>query len=317
VAWLRGFGVLLLLALGLCGALFAQPLQAVPALTARVIDGPGGLPQERRNALEARLAAFEAERGTQIAVLLVRSTAPENIGSYAQRVGDAWKLGRAGVGDGLLIVVAVDDRRIWIATSKALEGAVPDLAARQIIRERITPAFRQGDLAGGLEAGVEALMTRIGAEGLPAPAPPTPIEQLGGDWGSQLEQAALFFFVAVPVISMVFTGIFGRRLGALLTGGASGGLAWLFTGSLGLAIAAGVVALVIVGVLGVGALLQRAGSATRRHRGRAGPVVWGGGTGGWNGGGWSGGGDGGGFGGGGFSSGGGGDFGGGGAGGDW
>lgn len=300
----------LLMAL-LAGSAHAQDVLPVPVLTARVIDQTGTLAEPERAALEAKLAAFEAQAGPQIVVLMVASTQPEDIAAYAQRVGDSWKIGRREVGDGLLIVVAKNDRRLWIASAKALEGAVPDLAARQIIQNTITPAFKRGDFAGGLSAGVDQLIARIKGEGLPAPAsrPAGGGDGLLGDAG--IEELLIFFFVAIPIISMVLTGIFGRRLGSLLTSGAAGGIGWMFTGSVPIAIAAGVVSLIVVGVLGIGSALKRAGNV---HRGRAGPVIWGGGTGGWGGGGgWSSGGGGGG----GFSSGGGGDFGGGGAGGDW
>lgn len=306
MALLRLLALLLAVA---SGTLLAQDVLPVPPLSARVIDQTSTLAESDRAALEAKLAAFEAQAGPQLVVLIVRSTAPEDIASYAQRVGDAWKIGRRDVGDGLLIVVAKDDRRLWIATAKALEGAVPDLAARQIIQNTISPAFKRGDFAGGLSAGVDHLIARIKGEGLPAPAPRAASD--GGRGGVDVQELLIFFFVAVPLISMMLTGIFGRRLGSLLTSGAAGGIGWLFTGSVAIGIAAGVVALIVVGVLGIGSALRRVGGL--RH-GRAGPVVWGGGTGGWGGGhgGWGGGGSGGGF-----SSGGGGDFGGGGAGGDW
>lgn len=305
--------------IGVAALATAQGLLAVPPLTGRVVDTVALLEPPQRAMLESQLAAFEAERGSQIVVLVVGSTAPEDLPSFAQRVGDAWKLGRPGVGDGLLVLLARDDRRVWIATSKALEGAVPDLAAREIIRTVMTPAFRNGEFAGGLSAGLEALMVRIRAEGLPLPPAPRTEGSPSVDNGHWLEDAALFFFVGVPVISMLMTTVFGRRLGALLTAGARGGLAWWWSGSLVVSVVAGVLALVLVGVLGVGALMQQAarggllgrassggGGARGRRRGDT-AVIWGGGTGGWGGGG----------GGGGFSSGGGGDFGGGGAGGDW
>jgi uncharacterized protein len=290
--------------------LHAQDVLPVPALTARVIDQTGTLAQADRDALESKLAQFEASAGPQIVVLLVASTAPEDIASYAQRVGDAWKIGRRDVGDGLLVVVAKDDRRIWIATAKALEGAVPDLAARQIIQNTISPAFKRGDFAGGLSAGVDQLIARVKGEDLPAPASRERGASATGLGGFGLEELLIFFFVAVPVVSGVLTGIFGRRLGSLLTSGAAGAIGWFVTSSMVIAAAVGVVALIVVGVFGIGSALRRAGDA---HRGRAGPVIWGGGSGGWGGSGGFGGGGGGG----GFSSGGGGDFGGGGAGGDW
>jgi len=202
--------------------------------------------------------------------------------------------------------VAKNDRKIWIAPAKALEGAIPDLAARQIIQNTISPAFKQGDFAGGLNAGVDALMARIRGENLPAPQPRSGGD-LGGGFG--IQELLMFFFVGVPIIGAVLTGIFGRKLGSLLTGGAAGGMGWWFTQSVVLAGLAGIVALFVVCIVGIGSALKGA------TRGRSGPIVWGGGPGGGFGGGGFGGGGGGG--GGGFSSGGGGDFGGGGAGGGW
>jgi uncharacterized protein len=291
-----------LLLAALCAAAWAhaQDLLPVPALTARVIDQTGTLTEPQRAALENKLAAFESSKGAQIAVLLVPSTAPEELADYTQRVGDAWKLGRADVGDGVLLVVAKEQRRARIAVAKTLQGAIPDLAARQIIDQQIRPAFRANDYAGGLNAAVDALMQRVQAEALPGVR-----ERSGGQAreGLQLEELAMFFFVAVPIIGAVLTGIFGRKLGSLLTAGAAGGLGWWFSTSVLVAVGAGIVALVVVGILGIGSAMRGMGS-----RGRSLPHI----------GGWSGGGGfGGGGGGGGFSSGGGGDFDGGGASGDW
>lgn len=276
----------------------AQTLQPVPPLSARVIDLTATLSEPQRAALESKLAAFETKTGSQMVLLLVPTTQPEDIADYTQRVGDVWKIGRRDVGDGLLIVVAKDDRRVRIAPAKALEGAVPDLAAKQIIEGTLTPAFRQGDFAGGLNAAVDRLAARITGEALPAPSRDRGARQATG---LDLEELAIFFFVGVPIVGAVLTGVMGRRLGSLATGGVAGTIGWWLSASLLLGVAAGLVALVLVGVLGVGAAGRRGGG----HGGP--PIIWGGG----GGGGW-GGGDGGGF-----SSGGGGDFGGGGASGDW
>ncbi len=280
----------------LLGNAFAQSMAVIPALSGRVVDSAGLLGPTALSALERKLAAFEAQGGTQIVVLTLRSTAPEDIASYAQRVGDTWKIGRRQVGDGLLIVVAKDDRRVWIAPAKALEGAVPDLAAKKIIDRSITPAFKNQDYAAGLDAGVEALIARIRGEDLPAPQH----ARDGSAFG--LETLAMFFLVGVPIVGGLLTSVLGRKLGALATAGATGALAGWLSASLVLGGLAAVVAWVVVGLLGVGSSGGRGG----RHRG--GPsVIWGGGG---SGGGFS-------SGGGGFSSGGGGNFGGGGAGGNW
>ncbi len=271
----------------------------VPALSARVIDQTATLDATQLQALSAKLERIERERGSQIVVLLVLTTLPEDIAAYAQRVGDSWKIGRRDVGDGLLLIVAKNDRKVRIEVAKTLEGAVPDLAAKQIIDQRITPAFRAGDFAGGLNAAVDRLEERIAAEGLPAPV----IEQVVRDDGMHLQDLAIFLFVGAPVIGAVFSGIFGRKLGALTTGGAVGGLGWWFTASALIGAGAGVLALILVGVMGVGG---------RRGGGGGGlggpPIIWGGGGG--RSGGFGGGG-------GGFRSGGGGNFGGGGASGGW
>lgn len=304
---LLSLGVLVSGAAPFIGTARAQDLQPVPALTARVMDRTGTLSAAQRDALEAKLAAFEAKAGPQIVVLMVATTQPEDIAAFTQRLGDAWKIGRKDVGDGLLLVVAKDDRRLWIAPAKALEGAIPDLAARQIIRDRITPAFRNGDYAGGLNQGLDALIARMQGEALPAPRG----SASGGatEVGFQLEDLWIFLFVAVPVAGGVLSRLLGRKVGSALAGAAAGGMAWWVTHSLLLGLGAAVLGWFIVGVLGLGAALRGMGG----RRGRRGPVVFGDHS---AGGGWSGaGGGGGGFGG--FSSGGGGDFGGGGAGGNW
>lgn len=296
--------LLLAAALGaLSGLALAQAVLPVPPLSGRVVDQTGTLTAEQQQALSDKLAAVETKRGSQIVVLMVGSTQPEDIAAYGQRVADQWKIGRLAVGDGILIVVAKDDRRVRIEVAKALEGAVPDLAARQIISEVITPAFRKNDFAGGLNAAIDRLDARIGNEGLPEPssAQNGPLPPSGH--GFNLQDLAIFLFVAVPVIGAVLTGILGRKLGSLATAAAAGGMGWWLSASVLVALGAGVVALFLILVMGVGAARR----GVSRSSGHGGPIIWGGG----GGGGW-GGGDGGGF-----SSGGGGDFGGGGASGDW
>ena len=309
--WLAVLGALCAAAL-LHGQAQAQDVLPVPALAARVIDQTATLTPEQRAAIEAKLAAFEAQSGPQIVVLLVPATAPEDIAAYAQRVAEAWKIGRRDVGDGVLLVVSKGDRKVRIEVAKALEGAIPDLAARQIIDTAVRPAFRADDYAGGLNAAIDKLVQRIRGEGLPAPAAKGS-GRASQENGLGLEGLGMFFFVAVPVLGAVLTGLFGRKFGSVLTAGAAGGLGWWLTTSVLVAVGAGLVSLLVVGILGIGSALQRAGMGSR---GRGLPHIggWGGaGAGGFGGGGLGGGSSGGG----GFSSGGGGDFGGGGASGDW
>ena len=293
-------GVVCGFALAGVGAAPAQDVLPVPLLTARVIDQTATLSATQKQTLEAKLAAFESRRGTQLVVLLVPSTAPEEIAAYAQRIGEAWKIGRRDVGDGLLIVVAKNDRRVNIQTAKALEGAVPDLAARQIIETTIRPAFRADDYAGGLNAAIDALTGRIEGEALPSvkiKAPADPLTRLLGDWDPL--QLLVFAFVALPIVAGVTRRLFGRGLGSLASAVATGAVAWLVSKILLVAIVGGVIGMLFGLFAGASRSLRSGGS-------RGG---WGGGFGGDSGGFSSGGG--------GFSSGGGGDFGGGGASGDW
>lgn len=280
----------------------AQDLQPVPPLTAHVVDQTGTLDDLQRTGLEQKLADFEKAKGTQIAFLLVRTTLPEDIASYANRVGNAWKIGRKGVGDGVLLVVAKDDHHVRIEVAKTLEGAIPDLAAKQIIDDAITPRFRQGDFAGGLQQAADQLIARINGEPLPPVRQPEQKRQprIGFDW----TDLAIFLFFAVPIAGGVLRGIFGRKLGSLVTGGGVGFIALMITSSMVIAAIAAIAALLfslLSGAMG--------GLGPRRGGWGGGPFIggWGGGGGSWGGGG----------GGGGFSSGGGGDFGGGGASGNW
>lgn len=294
----------------------AQAQQAVPALSARVIDSTGTLDAVQRQGLDDKLAAFEKSKGTQIVVLMVPTTQPEDIASYAHRVADAWKIGRKDVGDGLLVVVAKNDRQMRIEVAKALEGAVPDIAAARIIDQQMKPRFQQSDFAGGLNAAADQLIARISGEALPEPSSPTAGQQAGRmilgnfDW----TDLAIFVFFAVPIASRILGAVVGRKVGALATGGIVGVLAWIFTASVLMAGLAGVVAAVFGLMVGGG----RGGLGGRGGviGGMGGLGGLGGGLGGYGGsrGGWGGssGGSGGGF-----SSGGGGNFGGGGASGGW
>ncbi|MFT3719098.1 TPM domain-containing protein [Pseudorhodoferax sp.] len=305
-AWLAA-----LLLAAVAGPARAQPLQPVPALTAHVVDTTGTLDAAQRAALEEALARLELERGAQVVVLLVGTTAPEDIASYANRVANAWKIGRRDIGDGVLVLVAKNDRQLRIEVAKALEGAIPDLAAKRIIDEAITPRLRQNDFAGGLLAGVAQIDARIRGENLPLPgaggnaAPP--------DTGLDTLPILLFALVfVVPIAAGVLRAMLGRRLGAAATGLGMGAFAGLVLQT-GLALAAGaaLLAFVVALLAGLGPLLRPSSSARRPRDPRSGGWPGGGGFGG--GGGWGGGRGGGG----GWGSGGGGNFGGGGASGGW
>ena len=292
--------LLALLLLFVAGTLLAQAPLPVPALTARVIDQTGTLDAVQIKGLEDKLASLEQAKGAQVVVLMVPTTQPEDIASYANRVGNAWKIGRKDVGDGVLVIVAKNDRKVRIEVAKSLEGAIPDLAAKEIIDTAITPAFKQGNYAGGLLAAADQLIVRISREGLPAPQPQgsgTDGASNGGgfDWFN----IAIFAFFGLPIAVRVLNGMFGRKVGALLSSAGVGTVILLVTTSMLLAGIGAFIALLFAFFAG-GTGMGRSG----------GGVPWiGTGGGGWSSGSSSSGG--------GFSSGGGGDFGGGGASGDW
>ncbi len=290
----------------------AQGVQPVPTLTARVVDTTGTLDANARSQLEAKLAALEQKKGSQVVVLMVPTTAPEDIASYASRVANDWKIGRKNVGDGVLVIVAKNDRKLRIEVAKTLEGAIPDLMAKRIIDEAMVPKLRTGDYAGGLSDTVERIAQLVDAESLP-PAGGTgagtggvpgtvqgAVKSLFGDIGWM--EALFFLIFFVPVINGISKSIFGNKLGSIIIGGAVGALAFVVTASAVIAVIAFVVALIFALVAGLRGWQSGGGSY---------------GGGGYGGGGWSGGSSGSSGSGGGFSSGGGGDFGGGGASGDY
>lgn len=308
LGWLARAGwPLWLLALLLTGlwpwAARAQAVLPLPVLSARVMDQTGTLDAATLTALEDKLRSFEQDRGTQVVVLMVPTTAPEDITDYTQRLGDAWKIGRPGVGDGVLFVIAKNDRRLRIATAKSLEGAIPDLLAKRIIDEAVTPAFRQGNFAGGIQAGVDQILARVSGENLPLPGDSRPpAAGIDLDWGELL----VFVLFAGPMAAAMLRQVFGNKLGALLAGAGVGALAWWLTTLWWLAVAAGLLGMLASLFLSLMPSLPVSGRGGRGGRGGWGPP-----------GGGFGGGMGSGGGGGGFSSGGGGDFGGGGASGNW
>jgi uncharacterized protein len=294
----------------------ANAQQPVPPLQARVTDLTGTLTAAQQSEIEQKLAAFEARKGSQVAVLLVPTTEPEAIEQYSIRVVDEWKLGRKTAGgqrvdDGALLLVAKDDRKVRIEVGRGLEGALTDATSRRIIAETITPLFRQRDFAGGIDAGLDQIIRVIDGEPLP---PPDRQWRSGSEVGKSLApigNALPFLIFGVIVGSIALRRIFGRGVGAIATGGVTGVLAFLFTHLLPVGIIAGIIALVFslfAGIAGGGG----GGWSNRGGMGGLGGLGGLGGFGGGRGGGFGGGG----FGGGGFGGGGGG-FGGGGASGGW
>jgi uncharacterized protein len=173
---MRFGGVLIALILALApvlGVAGESDLSEIPALHARVTDVTGTLTAPQRDAIESKLAAFEQRKGAQIAVLIVPTTEPETIEQYATRVFESWKLGRKGVDDGVLVIVAKNDRRVRIEVAYGLEGAIPDAAAKRVAHDYMSPRFAAGDLSGGITSGIAALVALIDDEPLPPSSVPS------------------------------------------------------------------------------------------------------------------------------------------------
>jgi uncharacterized protein len=215
-------------------ALGAGAQVAVPPASARVTDLTGTLSGQAVNRLESKLAAFEASKGSQIVVLIVPTTEPEEIEQYGIRVYDAWKLGRKGVDDGAMLLVAKNDHRVRIEVGRGLEGALTDITAGHIIADTITPRFKLGDYDGGVEAGVDQILAVVSGESLPEP------DKKWESHGGLSNALPLLLLVAV-VASGILRGLFGRLLGSLLTGGVVGGAAWVLSHVLLVGVGAGVV----------------------------------------------------------------------------
>ena len=212
-----------LLLVAVAGLAYAE--QAVPAFTAFVTDLTGTLTTDQRGRLERELRAFEQRKGSQIAVLLVPTTEPDAIEPYALRVAETWKLGRKGADDGVLLLVARNDRALRIEVGYGLEGVIPDAVAKRIISEIVVPYFKQGDVYGGIDAGVSRLIRLIDGEPLPPP------RERDTGW-SGIAEILPALFVGTIFLGIVLRGLFGRLAGAVMTAGLGGAIFWSMVGSL-------------------------------------------------------------------------------------
>lgn len=269
----------LLLALTAFVSLGAIAEVAVPSLTARVTDLTGTLTREQQASLDQTLQAFEAKKGTQVAILIVPTTQPETIEQYSLRVVEQWKLGRKRVDDGALLIIAKNDRTLRIEVGYGLEGVLTDATSKRIISEDIVPRFKQRDFYGGVAAGVDRMLGVIEGEPLPPP------KETAGDRGDPVRKLMPILLVLTLVLGGLLRSMLGRFPGAVATGGAVGVVAWLLSGVIFAAIVAGGIALLFtllggahMGLMGIGG----------RSGGRSGSGGFGGGGGGFGGGGASG-----------------------------
>lgn len=230
VTWGKSWIVVVLCVL----AAFSWAEMAIPPLKARVTDLTRTLSKNEAAQLEQKLANFESKKGSQVAVLIVPTTHPESIEQYAIRVVEAWQLGRKGVDDGVLVLVAKNDRTLRIEVGYGLEGVLPDAKAKRIIEEVIVPAFSRGDFAGGLQAGVEQILRIIEGESLPSPSLRHDAAISSGS-GIILDNM-IPILLAFLVLGRILQIFFGRMLGATITGTIAGSIAWVIFSSLVIAI---------------------------------------------------------------------------------
>lgn len=253
----------------------------VPELSRRVTDLTGTLSTEQADALEAKLAEFEAQKGSQIAVLVIPTTQPKDIAEYGIEVADLAQIGRRGIDDGVILIVAKDDRKLRLEVGYGLEGVIPDAVAKRIIAETITPYFQKNDYVGGINAGVDQLIKLIGGEALPAPS-----EAVAGAHDEDQGGVFVFILIAGLIAGFVFSVIIGRLLGGLLAGIGSGIVAALFFGiAFFAALFLGLVVFFIVGIRSTGGYGWSSGGG---FGGGGGGSSWGGGGGRFGGGGASG-----------------------------
>ncbi|HEY5128417.1 MAG TPA: YgcG family protein [Bradyrhizobium sp.] len=232
-----------LVALLLCWAFAALADVAVPPLSGRVVDQTGTLTSGDVASLTQTLKNLETRKGSQVAVLIVPTTAPETIEQYSIRVAEAWKIGRKKIDDGALLVVAKNDRKLRIEVGYGLEGALNDVTAKRIIDEIITPKFRNGDFAGGISDGVDRIIGVIEGEPLPAPAPAT-VKQQSSGWLSHVDPLNPFVLFAIFVVGAILRTTLGRLIGSVTTGSVVGVLAWFIAGSLAASVIVGVIAFI-------------------------------------------------------------------------
>jgi uncharacterized protein len=227
----------------LCFAFGARAEVAIPQLTGRVVDQTNTLSSGDIATLNQKLTDLERRKGSQIAVLIVPTTQPEDIAQFSIRVAEAWKIGRKKVDDGALLVVAKNDHRLRIEVGYGLEGALTDVTSRRIIDEIITPKFRTGDFAGGINAGVDRIIAVTNGEPLPAPQPQAS-HGVDLNWDT-MTSLAPFVLIGAIIGGGILRAMLGRLLGSVATGGLFGLIAWIVASSALAAILVGLVGFVI------------------------------------------------------------------------
>jgi len=276
---------LLTLALLLAGQAPAVRAQIpVPKFEALVVDLTGTLTAAQQSALDEKLTAFQARKGSQVALLILPTTQPEDIAQFGVRLAEAWKVGRKNVDDGAILIVAKDDRALRIEVQYGLEGSLTDAISSRIINDTIVPLFKQGDFFGGINAGLDQILKVVDGEPLPEP---DKAWKPGGSDGAPLPFLLFAGFAALSFLR----NFIGRAPLALIAGLGGGALTWWLTSRIPLSAGVGVglflLSLMMGGRGGFGG--HRTGRVFRDIGRGGGFGGWGGGMGGGGGGGFGGG----------------------------
>jgi uncharacterized protein len=211
----------LVLALGFAGASLAAP--KFPPLTGRVVDGAHMLSSDAVQKLDGELAALEQQSGHQVVVATIPDLQGLAIEDYGYQLGRAWGIGQKGKNDGVVFLVAPNDRKVRIEVGYGLEPVLTDALSSTIIQAKVLPEFRAGRMEAGVVAGAEAVIQQLGlpedqAKAIAsAPPPAAPAAHVSRG------HIPVFFLLLIAfwVISSVLRGLGGRR------GGGMGGLWWL------------------------------------------------------------------------------------------
>lgn len=263
---------------------FAQ--QDIPRLTTQVVDTTGTLSSGFTAQITEQLRAFEARKGSQVAVLVTQTTQPETIEQFGIRLADSWKLGRKKVDDGAILIIALQDRALRIEVGYGLEGALNDATSKRIIEEYIVPQLRAGQLEAGIQAGVDQITRVIDGEALP---PPRASAKSSGEFSMGNSEGILVFLFTVAVaIGQTIRKAVGKLPATLISGLGAGALAALLIGLLPALFVGVVVALFVLGSGNASRFPGGVGGYSRRGGGFGSSGGFGGGGGGFGGGGASG-----------------------------
>jgi uncharacterized protein len=210
-------------------ALLANPAAAqdFPAPSGHVVDDAEGIPDARQQAIERRLEDYASSTGNEVAVAVVRSTGRLVIEDYAEQLFDEWGVGKEDEDNGVLVVVALDDRKLRIEVGYGVEDELTDLESSFIIDDRMVPRLKGNDVAGAVEEGVDGVLAALGGElaGVPdaQPAPARRQQRTGSPLG---------FLILLFFVFSIVGGLGGRRRRGYGGGGMGGVLPWIILGSL-------------------------------------------------------------------------------------